>query len=112
MGQAAVSKPSTPQLGEVEMGMEALLILNSREEYSTAVTMMLPSHSPSSFRTIGHASVRKRRVVRSLVSGEREEEEEEEENNFASPSNLSPPRSPHSSQKFNTVRMIHLAFFF
>ncbi|XP_050715178.1 BAI1-associated protein 3-like isoform X3 [Eriocheir sinensis] len=103
MGQASVSKPSNPQQGEVDMAMEASHFFhNSREEYSTKPTIMLPSQPPFPNKTSDNTSVRRKRSVhkrRSSVSEDREEEEEEEDESFfASPLSL----SLHSPKKFDT----------
>lgn len=99
MGHAAVSKPSSPELGQVELGVEALQILNSLEEYSSPVTLMLSSHSPSPQRTPRNSSVRKRIFKRRYFTWEDEENVEDES---ATPSSLSPLPPP----KFETVSIM------
>lgn len=88
MGQSSVSKPSDPILGEVEEGADALTLLTSREEYTTSITMMIPSSVPLPPHPQTKESFRRKRRAHRLNATRKERSEDEEEDCVGSSANL------------------------
>ncbi|XP_042232588.1 protein unc-13 homolog 4B-like isoform X2 [Homarus americanus] len=76
MGQAALKPSRAAVLGQVDVGLEALFMLESREEHSTVVVKMVPTSLPLPRKIKHHQG---RRICRTHSIREAEETAEEEE---------------------------------